>query len=175
MTSEKEPVLLVILLRAEVHQWFAGGIALDGTAWPLLRSEPGNYDDFVPMEFDEQVSFLRHRMAGVLQRGCDRLWGQKRKPCHIVFVADQPLGGHGQDLTFRLADHFVTWMSSPPVAFFVGQKGFDPHQPETMDLIAGNLNLKRHDALHAGLHRLWEQTQSPEDWEVVHKPRPAAN
>src|SRR5580704_9209886 len=120
----KEPVLLTILIETGRLRWYVAGIALDGAATPLICSEPGNLSPYVGVPLDEQVNFLRHRFAGVLQRGCDRLWGRQQKPCQIIFVADGPFIEADPELARHVAEHFVAWMSNPPVAWFVCGAGF---------------------------------------------------
>src|SRR6266849_810917 len=109
--AAKEPVLLTVLIETAKFRWYVGGIGLDGAATPLFCSEPGNLKPYVGVPFDEQVNFLRHRLSGVLQRGCDRLWGRQLKPCQIVFVADGSFVEADSKLTRRVAEHFVAWMA----------------------------------------------------------------
>ena len=53
--------------------------------------------------------------SGVLQRGCDRLWRREEKPRQIVFVANGLFSEATPELTQRVADHLVEWMTSPLV------------------------------------------------------------
>ena len=99
--TDKEPVLLTVLIETSRLRWYVAGIGLDGEPLPLLRSEAGNLSPYLGIPFDDQVSFLRHRLSGVLQRGCDRLWGRQKKPCQIVFVADGPFVQADAELTAR--------------------------------------------------------------------------
>ena len=122
--TAKEPVLLTVLIETASLRWYVAGISLAGEALPLLKSEAGNLSPYLGVPFDEQVSFLRHRLSGVLQRGCDRLWGRQKKPCQIVFVADGPFVQASAELTARVAEHFVEWMTRPPVVFFTTARGF---------------------------------------------------
>ena len=78
--TDKEPVLLTVLIDTSRLRWYVAGIRLDGEPLPLLRSEAGNLSPYLGIPFDDQVSFLRHRLSGVLQRGCDRLWGRQINP-----------------------------------------------------------------------------------------------
>src|SRR5262249_30843352 len=133
----KDPVLLVVLIETGQLRWYVAGIGLDGEAMPLLFSEAGNLQPYVGIAFDEQVSFLRHRLSGVLQRGCDRIWARQKKPCQIVFVTDAEFLQAETALTHAVAEHFVVWMTNPPVTFFVSRTGFESQEPSRLDLIAG--------------------------------------
>jgi len=122
--TDKEPMLLTVLIETSCLRWYVAGIDLAGKPLPLLRSETGNLNPYLSLPFDDQVSFLRHRLSGVLQRGCDRLWGRQMKPCQIVFVADGPFVQADAELTARVAEHFVEWMTRPPVVFFTAARSF---------------------------------------------------
>jgi hypothetical protein len=115
--TDKEPALLTVLIETAALRWYVAGIDLTGRPSPLLVSEPGNLSPYLGVPFDEQVNFLRHRLSGVLQRGCDRLWSRQQKPCQIVFVADGLFVEADAALTPRVAEHFVEWLTSPPVVF----------------------------------------------------------
>ena len=118
MTTTKTPVLLTVLIDTSEMRWHAAGIAFDSTIHPLLVSAENDLAPYTDMEFDEQASFLRHRCCGILQSGCDRLWGLKKKAIHFVFVVDNTFSGAPHTLTERVAEHLVQWMTSPPVTFF---------------------------------------------------------
>src|SRR5437870_9563176 len=115
----KTPVVLLVLVETARLRWFVASLGLDGRATPLLRSEVGDLDKYVGLSFDEQVSFLRHRFCGVLQRGCDRLWARGNKACQFVFVFDRALPEAAGDLTQAVADHLAEWMLNPPVVVFI--------------------------------------------------------
>ena len=87
-TLAKTPVILAVFLETKKFRWFASVIDLQGACTPLIRSAEGNLATYLELPFDEQVSFLRHRLSGVLQRTFDRIWKREQKPCSIVFVAD---------------------------------------------------------------------------------------
>jgi hypothetical protein len=162
----KEPVLLVVLIETAEFAWRIAGIDMNGTAHPLMRSESGNLNPYRGVTFEEQVSFLRHRLSGVLQRGCDRLWGRQMKPCQIVFVADAPFADAPPELSQAVADHFVQWMVSPPVAFFVSQGGLATQDRFELSKLAGEISADYEEILHRGLSDLSTPLAQPEKWEL---------
>ena len=165
--ASKEPVLLTVLIETGRLRWYVAGIALDGSAIPLICSEPGNLSSYLGVALDEQVNFLRHRFSGVLQRGCDRLWGRGQKPCQIVFIADGPFVDADPELLLRVGEHFVAWMANPPVAFFAGKGGFPGVEGVTLDCIVGDAAPAHHAALQIGLPRLVAAMRHNENWELA--------
>jgi hypothetical protein len=163
---DKEPVLLTVLIETAEFRWSVAGIGLAGDPIPLLQSQPGNLDAYVGASFDEQVSFLRHRLSGVLQRGCDRLWGRQMKPCQIVFLADGPFVQAEPELTDRVAEHFVEWMTRPPVVFFTILNGFAPGEELSLKQIAGDLESACRRPMDAGLPALLDAMHDPDAWEL---------
>ncbi|HEY5316058.1 MAG TPA: hypothetical protein VIK18_26255, partial [Pirellulales bacterium] len=124
---------------------------------------------YLALPFDEQVGFLRHRLSGVLQRGCDRLWARAKKPCQIVLIASRALDEAAGPLTQRVADHFVEWMSNPPVVFFVCQDGFSPQPLPRLDKLAGELEPARQTLLNSRLLELFQAAEEPGRWEQIPK------
>jgi hypothetical protein len=161
----KEPVLLTVLIETDQLRWYVAGISLSGNAIPLMRSTVGNLKPYLGVALDEQVNFLRHRLSGVLQRGCDRLWGRVMKPCHVVFVADNLFQHAEPELTQRVGDHFVVWMANPPVAFFVSENGFSESAVPMLRQVAGELPDEYRTALETGLPKLFAARQLPDAWE----------
>jgi hypothetical protein len=164
--TTKEPVLLTVLIETANLRWYVAGIGLNGEPLPLLRSEVGNLSPYLGVPLDEQVNFLRHRLSGVLQRGCDRLWGRQKKPCLIVFVADGPFAQAGFELTQSVADHFVEWMNSPPVVFFTSAAGWDA-DPASLTRLAGDLDAAYVEPLRNGLPALGRAVLEPDLWELA--------
>jgi hypothetical protein len=160
--DSKTPVLLVVLVEAARLRWFVAAIAPDGRPHSLLRSEPGNLAKYRGLDFDEQVSFLRHRFCGVLQRGCDRLWARGEKARQFAFVFDQPLPEPTGRLTEAVAQHFLEWLLNPPVVIYTG----------ALNKVAGTIDAALEDQLRAGLAALWAARDDETAWEVV--PTPAA-
>ena len=162
----KEPVLLTVLIETAELRWYVAGISLAGEPIPLLRSQTGNLGAYVGTSFDEQTSFLRHRLSGVLQRGCDRLWGRLMKPCQIIFLADGPFVQAAPELTNRVAEHFVEWMTNPPVVFFTSGNGFARHEAPSLERIAGDLDSVYRKAMDSGLPALLDTMHEPDAWEL---------
>jgi hypothetical protein len=167
--ESKEPVLLTVLVETANLRWFVAAVGLDGTALPLLRSEIGDLDAYIGLQFDEQVSFLRHRFSGVLQRGVDRLWPRRKKPCQIVFLFEGLLDRAPVELTQRVADHFVEWMSSPPVVAFASQNGFRSSDTPKLDKLAGEMDQPLKQTLDASLAALLAAMADTDLWELFVK------
>jgi hypothetical protein len=166
-------VLLVVLIETAELRWYVAGIGLDGDPLPLLKSEAGNLRPYLGVPFDEQVSFLRHRLSGVLQRGCDRLWARQKKPCQIMFVADGPFAQAPPELTPRVAEHFAEWMTNPPVVFFTRDPRFADRERLALAKVAGELAGPYAEALYAGLAALLATLGDPDVWELAPPRRPA--
>lgn len=163
--ATKEPVLLVVLIETAALRWFIAGISLQGEPVPLMRSAAGNLSPYIGQGFDEQVSFLRHRLSGVLQRGCDRLWGRGKKPCQIVFVNDAPFQQASLELTQSVAEHFAIWMTSPPVVYYVSQDGFPENTTPRLNKVAGDIAEGHSQALQTGLSQLASLRLQDDLWE----------
>jgi hypothetical protein len=168
----KEPVLLTVLIETANLRWYVAGINLKGEPIPLMCSETGNLGAHIGDELDEQVSFLRHRLSGVLQRGCDRLWGRLLKPCQIVFVADGPFIQAPPELALHVAEHFVEWMTRPPVVFFNCENGLEGEDPRLLKNVAGDMEPQFRESLDQGLPGLIDAMKKDDLWELAAwKPR----
>ena len=163
--TDKEPVLLTVWIDPAQLQWHVAGIDLAGRVTPLVCSAPGNLRPYLGAEPDEQANFLRHRLCGVLQRGCDRLWGRRQKPCHVALVATAPFESTDPALTARVAEHFVEWMTRPPVAFFLLERSGD--QTLRLARVAGEIDPERRQALDAGLPALLRALDHLDQWELT--------
>jgi hypothetical protein len=166
-----EPVLLTVLVETARFRWFAAGIDLHGKPEPLLRSADGSLESYVTLPFDEQLSFLRHRFSGTLQRGADRLWARQQKAIQFVFVADACFVQATPELTKRLAEHMVDWMVRPPVAYFLAKPGLTVAPTVELEPVAGALSAEHTSVLQLGLSSLIAEMQSPSRWELVATPR----
>ena len=164
--ATKAPVVLVVLVDGPRLRWLVASIDLDGTVAPLVRSEEGDLATYQGLDFDEQLSFLRHRLCGVVQRGCDRLWPVGKKACQFAVLFVGPLPGAPAELIPRVADHFVEWMLNPPVAVFASAAGLGGADTPRLTPLAGTLAGPAGAALHAGLAPLFAAAADPGAWEV---------
>jgi hypothetical protein len=168
--TTKIPVLLVVFVETSRLRWFVAAIGQDGVVLPLVCSEEGNLSPYLDLSFDEQVAFLRHRLCGVLQRGCDRLWARMKKAQQIAIVLERPLDRCPENLTQRVADHFVEWMSNPPVAFFVREQSVADGELPRLNCLAGELTASWQSLLSAALTSLLAATADSSLWELYIKP-----
>jgi hypothetical protein len=164
----KTPVMLVVLVETARLRWFVASIDPDGATTPLLRSEEGDLDAYRAAEFDEQVSFLRHRFCGVLQRGCDRLWARGRKAARFVLVFEGSFAEEKGDLRTAVADHFVQWMLNPPVSVFTTDPPAEGAQPR-LDPVAGDRDGPAEALLRDRLGDLLAARADPDAWELSPK------
>lgn len=164
----KAPALLVVLVETSRLRWFVAALDLDSRATPLLRSDVGDLEKYRGLDFEEQVSFLRHRFCGVLQRGCDRLWARGLKACQFAFVFESPLGEPAGKLTAALAEHFVQWLLNPPAAVFVSADGFDTPAPR-LETVAGAIDPPLADLLCGHLAALLAARADEGLWELSRK------
>lgn len=171
---DREPALLVVLIETVSLRWHAAAIGVGGRVIPLLRSDTGNLSQYRGLEPDAQLSFLRHRVAGVLQRGCDRLYPKGMKVNHFLLIADGDYPNAAEGMTSGLANHFVEWMMNPPVTYLVHRGGFT-HQPgagelEDLITIAGDFPDQIALALQASWAEIIELVAQPGRWELIAKP-----
>ncbi len=157
--DSKTPVLLVVRVQTARLRWFVAAIDPDGRVEPLLRSEVGDLEKYRDLDFDAQVSFVRHRFCGVLQRGCDRLWARGEKARQFVFVFDEPLPEPTERLTAAAAEHFVAWLLNPPVVVYTGAP--------RLNKVAGAIDAPLEELLRAGLGALLAAQDDPAAWELV--------
>lgn len=175
---DREPALLVVLIETVPLRWYAVAIGADGRVIPLLRSEDGNLDQYRGLEPDAQLSFLRHRVAGVLQRGCDRLYPKGMKVSHFLLIADGHYPNAAEETTPGLAKHFVEWMINPPVTYLLHRGGFT-QQPaavalEDLVIIAGDLPDEIDSALKNNWPEIIDLVAQPDRWELIAKPPQSA-
>ena len=115
MTTPKKLVILAAQFDLVACRWSVASIDDDGVVDPLVQSLPNDLVNYRSGTFDERLSFLRHRIAGVLQRGTDRLWGLQRKAeLFAIEFATESVAIDGE-LIRRVAEHFCMWMVKPPV------------------------------------------------------------
>ena len=113
--SEKEQVVLMAHLNLDDCVWSVAAIDQQQSVMPLVQSQPGDLKAWRAGNLDEQTSFLRHRIAGILQRGSDRLWGQNRKARLFCIVFPTMTEHTDNDVIPSVAQHFCTWLLKPPV------------------------------------------------------------
>lgn len=169
--ESRESVLLTICIATADQQWFAAGINSSADVTPLIQSEPGDLDQYVGISFDEQVSYLRHRLSGVLQRGSDRLWGMNQKAEQIIFVADGNYRDAPAELTHRVAEHFVEWIAKPPVTYFICPNGFLSNTNLLLKHVAGEIEKSQLASLESGLPKIFEAIGQSDLWEVAPRKR----
>jgi hypothetical protein len=169
--TTKEPVLLVVLVEMQHLRWNAAGISLNGTVIPLLRSDDRNLDAYLGKSLDEQVSFLRHRFCGVLQRATDRLWGREQKPCQIVFVLDGFFPEAATELTQQVAVHLADWLTRPPVAFLLHRGPIAPDDDMATNRLAGDIPEAHIRTMTESLPQLVAAREDASQWELCLKPR----
>jgi hypothetical protein len=160
--TPKTPAVLLVVVEAARLRWFAAALVPDARPAPLLRSEDGDLAKYAGLPFDEQVSFLRHRFCGVLQKGCDRLWARGLKACQFVIVFDGAIPDPTGELVRAIADHFTLWMINPPAAVLV-RAG----EPPSLEPVAGDLDPPRAELVAAGLGAVLAARDDPAAWEVV--------
>jgi len=165
----KAPMLLAVLVDVGRLRWLVAGIGLDGEVMPLVASADGDLEPYLSSPLDEQVSFLRHRLSGVLQRGCDRLWARQKKPCQIVFIVNTKFDESAGPLTQRVAEHFVEWLSNPPVVFFISEGGFSSQSSPQLKRLAGQLDPDRERLLNSRLAELFQAAGNADRWELIAK------
>ncbi|TWU16333.1 hypothetical protein [Allorhodopirellula heiligendammensis] len=171
---DREPALLVVFIGTDAFRWHVAAIGPEATVIPLLRSDDGNLDPYRDLEPDAQLSFLRHRIAGVLQRGCDRLYPRGMKVSHFLLIADGHYPDAAEDITTHLAEHFVEWMINPPVTYLLhdGASAQDSGRDPLADLttIAGEFPAEVAAALQASWPDLISLLQEPDSWELIARP-----
>jgi hypothetical protein len=162
--EQKTPVLLVVLVETAQLRWFVAALGLEGPVIPLLRSEAGDLEKYLGLDFDEQVAFLRHRFCGVLQRGCDRIWARDCKACQFVLVFEGLVPDATGALTQAVADNLTQWMLNPPVAVLNVLAA-----PRRLDKLAGDLAATREELLLAHLDELLAACENLAAWELSRK------
>ncbi len=170
--ATKEPTVLVVLVESAPLRWSLAAIGHDGAVTPLVRSENGDLAAYQGVGFDDQVSFLRHRLCGVLQRGCDRLWPVGKKACQFVILFDRDLPGTTEELTRRVAEHFAEWMLNPPAVAYTMAGGSELRR------LAGTIDGALGEVVLAAVAPLLGLAADARAWEVSHRKgtwRPASD
>ncbi len=165
---DKAPTILIVLVETEKLRWFVAGLGLDGLLAPLICSDEDDLGPYRGLDFDGQVTFLRHRFCGVLQRGCNRLWDQQKKACQFLFLFEglmpAPEAAEPELLTEKIADHMVEWMLNPPVAVLTCVPGAGP---EGLERMAGELDHSHEALLRVHFESLRQVRTIPAVWDQV--------
>lgn len=171
MTVFESPVLAIVIETAKLR-WYIVGLSPAGDISPLLRSQVGDFDNYLGADFDEQVTFLRHRFSGVIQRGADRLLREGMRPGRIVFLADGPFQRASRELTDRVADHFVQWLNQPPVLFLMGLLGAEN---PSLERLAGEPDQQLESALCELAPSIAALMRDSQAWETAPRKRELAD
>ena len=121
-------------------------------------------DDLAPYRlgtFDERTSFLRHRIAGALQRGSGRLWGRKRKAELFAIEFSTANAALDGELIACVAQHFCKWMVKPPVVCLQAKSA------AADCVLATNAESPDKHRIAAGLTSMRHLAQQSERWESL--------
>lgn len=113
--TPKELVILAAQIDLPGCCWSVGSIDAAAHIDPLVQSPLDDIVRYKPVSTEERISFLRHRIAGALQKGTDRLWGRERKAELIAIEFATADAAEEVELVSRVAEHFCVWMVRPPV------------------------------------------------------------
>jgi hypothetical protein len=163
----KTPVVLMVLVETSRLRWLTAALRPDGEVVPLLRSEEGDLAPYVAGDAEQQLTFLRHRLCGVLQRGCDRLWARELKPSQFVVLFSEPLDEG--DLTQQVADHFDLWLVQPTVVVYAGDRGAPLCAKVPLRPLAGELDPSFAPLLSDAVAKLIAAARDDERWELSRK------
>ncbi|MEO2032930.1 MAG: hypothetical protein ABGZ35_12660 [Planctomycetaceae bacterium] len=159
MTAPKELVILAAQFDLVACRWSVASIDDQSVVDPLVQSLPDDLLNYRSGTFHERTSFLRHRIAGALQRGNDRLWGQQRKSeLFAIEFATESVAVDGE-LIRRVAEHFCSWMVKPPVVCLQLELG------TTLSMLASNADTPDQQRIAAGLTTMRPLTQQSDRWE----------
>lgn len=162
--TQKELVILALQLNLPTGRWSIASIDASGSVDPLVQSVAGDLDQHTVGTDDQRTSFLRHRIAGALQRGADRLWGLTRKS-ELFAIEFQPVRpAQDEDLIVRVADHFCTWMVKPPVVCL------NSEPDGSLSTLASNTDQLDLQRITLGLTTMRPLTDQAELWEAAPPP-----
>jgi hypothetical protein len=167
--EQKKQVMILVLVEAAKLRWFVASLGSDGGMEPLLRSEIGDLEKCRYLDLDEQVSFLRHRLCGAFQRGCDRIWGRGSKACQFIVIFAGSLPDSTGPVIQGVADHLTQWLLNPPLAVFSLEENRQDHTLPTLDQLAGRLESSNEEILRANLSSVLDARADARSWELVPK------
>ena len=171
MRTSKTPALLVVVIRTSAKQWFVAGSTECDPLLPLVCSEPGNLGEYVDLPPDDQLSFMRHRIAGAIQRGFDRLYAKDAKTQQIILFIDDEFPNASPNLLQRVGDHFAAWMTRPAVCCYRGTGVKRSTSVEQLTRISGLMERLWTEQFEKSLPHLTDALDVEEIWE--HVPTPA--
>lgn len=154
-------VILAAQFDLATGRWSIASIDAAGEIDPLVQSAANDLASYTHGTFDEQTSFLRHRVAGALQRGCDRLWGRARKAEMFAIEFGPADADTDSALITRVAKHFCVWMVKPPVVCL--QADTD----STLSILAANTESPDQQRITSGLTAMRPLTAQPGLWETA--------
>lgn len=159
--TQKELVILAAQLDLAAGRWSVASIDAGGCVDPLVQSAVNDLAKHTIGSDDEKTSFLRHRIAGAIQRGADRLWGLTRK-AELFAIQFIPVSAtQDSDLIARVADHFCTWMVKPPVVCL------QTDDDGSVSLLASNTEEHDLQRITVGLTAMRPLTSQEHLWETV--------
>ncbi len=162
--TEKEPVTLVAHLDLSSEFWSVASVNSSFDVAPIIQSQPSDLEPWGDGTLDEQLSFLRHRIAGILQRGTDRLWGRQQKAQLFVVgfrCDDNPAT---REVVAKVSEHFCTWMLKPPIICLCVQGD------GTLECIASNTASDEYGSFAAVLQEIRTLANESELWELAPPP-----
>ena len=167
--ERKGKFMLVIVVETARLRWFVAAVGVDGRVIPLLRSDIGDLEKYQDITFDEQITFLRHRLCGILQRGCDQIWGMDGKACQFVILFEGLLVESTGRLTQAVGNHLTEWILNPPLAVFNLAGDSRAMQSIRLENLAGHMDPSLEQVLRAHLGQLQDACRDLNAWELWRK------
>ena len=156
--TEHEPVFLAIYLDLTIDAWFLATGDDIGNVTPLLRSQNGDLAAWRKGTHEERVSFLRHRIAGALQRGATIIFPQNRKASAFTVCFPQVSNKADQAVLHGVADHFCVWMIRPPVICV-------EHTASELTVLASTALKTDLERLSIAMNYIRDQTTNINNWQ----------
>ena len=158
--TEFEPVLLAVYLDLTVDAWFlATGDDIQNVT-PLLRSQDGDLAAWRKGTHEERMSFLRHRIAGALQRGATIIFPQNRKVSAFTVCFPQVSNEADRAVLHGVANHFCVWMIHPPVICV-------EHTDSELTVLASTANDTDLERLTVAMNCIRDQTTNISTWQLA--------
>ncbi|EMI17933.1 hypothetical protein RMSM_05135 [Rhodopirellula maiorica SM1] len=93
------------------------------------------------------------------------------KANHFVLIADGDFPEADENVTPRLAEHFVQWMMNPPVVYLRAPQGFNVQDTADLEVIAGDFPEEIASTVQAGLSQLVALQSDADCWERIATPQ----